>query len=129
MVEFMECKGYKNHQEEERHKLPSGYDCRDWTWDKRGPYPAFWNFVCFGACHWLVDLNLFVAASAWPKVPWRILNASKHSTVWNGDYLKPVLFDANWLVFEVTPEETLRTTWRGRRPAKFLKSYLHHQTL
>ena len=120
---------------EERHQLPRGFDSCDWRWGTdgplRGPHPAFWKFVCHSACHWLVDLNLFVAVTAWPKVPWRILNAKKHSTVWNSDLRQPLLFDANFLALEINPGEALNLTWNGvhRRPGTFIKSYLHHQKL
>lgn len=70
---------------------------------------------------------MFVAVSAWPKIEWRILTARKHSTVWNGDYRAPLLFDVNFSALKVAPEEALRLAWPGRKlkPHAFLKSYLH----
>ena len=95
--------------------------------------PAFWDFVCHAACHWLVDLNLYVARSAYPKEPWRILTVStgknNHSTVWNGDLKFPLLFDANYSALGVSPKEALETAWIGRelRIGEYLKGYLHQQ--
>lgn len=136
MVEFAQVRAHDNggkfpHQEQERHQWPSGYDSCDWKWDRKGIHPAFWKYTCAGACHWLADLALFVATSAWPKTPWRIIRAKKHSTVWNGDLGKPVLFDANFLAFDTKPSEPLEIAWTGvhYRPAKFSKHYLHHQAL
>lgn len=113
------------------YQTPSEFDSCDWRCDRRGRRPQFWLFVCHSACHWLVDLGLFVACSAWPQQPWRILSGRKHSTVWNGDCRKPLLFDANFLALEVDPREALQLAWNGRKlPArKYLKSYLHHQAL
>lgn len=136
LLEYLECRmeqhGVKfKFQEEDRHEYPSGYDGCDWRCDRRGRRPEFWSFVCHSACHWLVDLSLFVACSAWPEQPWRILNGRKHSTVWNGDCQNPLLFDANFLALEVEPHEALQLAWRGRKlpVRKYLKNYLHKQTL
>ena len=43
-------------------ETPSDFDGCDWRCDRRGRPPEYWRFVCHGACHWLVDLNLFVVA-------------------------------------------------------------------
>jgi hypothetical protein len=74
-----------------------------------------------------VDLNLYVAATAYPDIPWRILNQVKHSTVWNGDYDHPVLFDANFLALEVPASQALRLAFPGRKlqPGQYLKWYAH----
>lgn len=117
---------------------PREYDSCDWRCRieeprRRGPDPDFWDFVCHAACHWLVDLNLFVAGTAWPKVPWRILTVStgkhNHSTVWNGSLEKPVLFDANYLALNIPASEALRTVWYGQELSvgEYLKGYLHQQ--
>lgn len=137
MLEFVETKagehnGKYQHEEQERHKFPEGYECCDWRYypPRRGRQPAFWKFVCHSACHWLADLNLFVAMSAWPEQPWRIITHSKHTTVWNGNQKTPLVYDANWSAFDSTadkPYEALETVWPGRhlRPGKFLKFHLH----
>src|SRR6266446_428227 len=75
----------------ESHHLPAHYDSCDWRFGHRGRMPAFWEYVCHSACHWLVDMNLYVAVRGFPDVPWRILSSQKHSTVWNGDGKYPVL--------------------------------------
>lgn len=129
MREYLECRaeqyGFKpRHRREDQ--LPHDYDSCDWRCDRRGPHPAFWKFVCHSACHWLVDLGMFVSATAWPNVEWRIISSKKHSTVWNGDRHNPLLFDANFLALDVTPEEALRLAWPGKHlPIKqMLKGYL-----
>ncbi len=132
MLEFAVMDRGFPHEEQARHKFPEGYECCDWRYypPRRGRQPAFWKFVCHSACHWLADLNLFVAMSAWPKEPWRIITASEHTTVWNGDFELPIVYDANWSAFSSTASkagEALLTTWKGRhlKPGKFLKKYLH----
>lgn len=112
-------------------RAPKDYECCDWRCDHRGKRPAFWDYVCHAACHWLVDLNLYVAFHAYPSTPWRILTAStkrdNHSTVWNGDLAQPLLFDANFLALGVAAHEALRIAWNGRelRVGQYLKCYLH----
>lgn len=111
-------------------KTPSDYECCDWRCDRRGRRPAFWDFVCHAACHWLVDLNLYVATRAFPNQPWRILTCStaknNHSTVWNGNLQKPLLFDANFLALGVAPSEALKIAWQGKElwPWEPMKDYL-----
>lgn len=117
------------------HTLPSHYDSCDWRFcpevPRRGPLPAFWDYACHSACHWVVDLCLFVARSAYPKQPWRILysNAAKsnHSTVWNGDLQHPLLFDVNFSAIGVSPKEALQLAWHGRelQLGEYLKGYCH----
>ncbi len=118
------------HKNERPYPTIASYDLSEWRWypPTRGRHPAFWNFVCYRACHWLVDLGLYVAMTAYPDVPWRILTRRNgHSTVWNGDFKNPVLFDANYLALKVCPKETLKLVYRGRkfRPGRYLKPELH----
>lgn len=124
---------YKPHPE---YRLPSDYDSCDWRFCesdgslRRGRRPAFWDYACHAACHWLVDLNLYVATRAYPKQPWRILHCStakhNHSTVWNGDLQVPLLFDVNFLALGVSASEALQTAWPGQEllPWEPLKDYL-----
>src|SRR5207253_392237 len=65
----------------ESHHLPADYDSCDWRFRHRGRKPAFWDYVCHSACHWLVDMNFYVAVRGFPDLPWRILSSEKHSTV------------------------------------------------
>lgn len=108
---------------------PAMFDSCDWRFnrEKRGRMPEYWDYVCHSACHWIVDLDLFVAINAYPKIPWRIVSHQKHSTVWNGDLGKPVLFDVNFLALGVPAAEALWTAWPGRllKPWEYLKPYLH----
>lgn len=116
------------------YRTPAQYDSCDWRWcpetPRKGPHPAFWDFVCHAACHWLVDLNLYVATRAYPKEAWRILNSnsrkSNHSTVWNGNLQEPLLFDANFLALGIPASEALQTAWKGTElwPWEPLKDYL-----
>jgi len=119
-------------------RYPKDYDGCDWRCRideprRRGPDPAFWDFVCHAACHWLVDLNLYVAWESFPELSWRILTVStgenNHSTVWDGSLIHPLLFDANFLALGIPAQEALRDVWNGRelRVGQYLKGYLHQQ--
>lgn len=132
MIEYAQVRaednGYKYQPRE--CALPEGHDSCDWRCDRKGRQPAFWDFVCHNACHWMVDLSMFVAVSAWPKTPWRIVTkwaTGGHSTVWDGDYQKPLLFDTNFSGIGVPPDEALSLAWPGRKlkPYTYLKAYLH----
>jgi hypothetical protein len=74
--------------------------------------PDFWEYVCYGACHWLVNFNLRLAQLVEPARPWRILTSRRHSTVWDGDKL---LFEFNWQAFDVPPAECFEAARRGGR--------------
>jgi hypothetical protein len=99
----------------ENRKVPSAFDGCDWRCSRRGRPPEYARFVCHGACHWLVDLSLFVATEAFPKTPWRIVTSEEHSSVWNGNCELPVLYDPNFLALGVEPREAMRlASTRGR---------------
>lgn len=70
---------------------------------KRGPEPYFWNYVCARACHWLADLNLYVAKTAYPNISWRIITSDKHSIVWDGD---KIIWDATFLANGTSAESS-----------------------
>lgn len=114
-----------------RYTTPSDHDGCDWRCGRRGRSPEFWLFVCHAACHFLVDMNLLVAMSAFPKVPWRIVTQRHHSTIWNGDTENPVLFDPQFLALEVMARQAWQIASRGRflkpgnalRPFVFAKDY------
>ena len=99
--------------------IPANYDRCDWRYlqedengdMKRGRHPAFWKYVCHGACHWLVNFNLRLAMLVEPNRKWRILHSEKHSTAWDGE---TTLFDMNMLALEVPPEECFRDATYGR---------------
>ena len=108
--------GYELNGRHLLNKLPRDFDSCDWRWGegRRGPQPAFWNYVCHSACHWMVDCCLYVAMTAYPDIPWRIISSSKHSTVWNGDFKNPILFDVNFLALGVHASEAIHLACRGR---------------
>lgn len=111
-----------------RYSLPKHHDHCDWRFDRRrpGPMPAFWDFACHSACHWVVDMALYVARSAYGKVPWRVVSSQKHSTVWDGDEAHPVLFDINFLALGISAPEALKlATTRGRilKPGRYLRPW------
>jgi hypothetical protein len=75
-------------------RFPAEFDLCDWQ--PGGYWPAFWRYVCHGACHWLANFNLHLAMCVEPREPWRILTSQKHSTVWNGG---DMLFEFNFQAF------------------------------
>ncbi|MDG2112042.1 MAG: hypothetical protein P8N02_05450 [Actinomycetota bacterium] len=84
---------------------PSHFDSCDWRSNRGGrpgPAPAYFEYVCHSACHWLVNLNLFVAMQAEPDRPWRIVRSDEHSTVWDGDV---TLWDTNFLALRIDVDE------------------------
>ena len=105
---------------------PSECDSCDWRCDHRGRMPAYWDFVCHSACHWLVDMCLHVAMKAYPQVPWRIVSSRQHSTVWNGDIKNPVLFDVNFLALDVPVKEAWDLAIKGRvlKPGRILRHWV-----
>lgn len=117
-----ETNGFKYTPNPARDVLPSWHDHCDWRCDRRGKHPAFWDYVCHSACHWVADMCLYVAQTAYPKVPWRVVSSQKHSTVWNGDMEHPVLFDTNFLALGVSAPDALRLASRGRalKPGRWL---------
>jgi hypothetical protein len=101
---------------------PRCCDGCDWRCDRVGKHPAYWDFVCHSACHWLVDMCLYVANKIHPEVQWRIVSSHKHSTVWNGEKEWPVLFDLNFLALGVCPKQAWELAIKGRvlKPGKWL---------
>ena len=93
---------------------PGDFDSCDWRLNyhecHRGPCPRFFEYVCYSACHYLVDLNLYVISTAYPELPWQIVTSDKHSTVWDGEEL---LMDANFLALEVDPDEAFEMARSG----------------
>jgi len=115
---------------EHQYELPWHYDSCDWRFEirqgQRGRKPAFWDYTCHAACHWLVDLNLFAAMKAFPLWEWRIITHRKHSTVWNGDERDAFLFDLNFLALGVSSKEAWDLAIKGRilKPGKFLRPFV-----
>jgi hypothetical protein len=101
---------------------PSGFEIGDWreTCNRKGRHPAYWDYVCARACHWLVNFNLMLAMRVEPKNPWRIITSEKHSTVWDG---RSLLFDLNFHANGVTALECFQLADDTRlRPGVFRKT-------
>lgn len=120
--------GYK-YKPDPNAECPAEYESCDWAYSepRKGPKPKYWDYARHAACHWLVDLALFVAMKCYPKTPWRILTHDDHSTVWNGSVEDPVLFDINYKAIGVSSFEAMKRASAGRelKPGKYLKRYLH----
>ncbi len=108
-------------------QFPTDYESCDWRCDRPGKQPAFWDYARHAACHWVADLALFVAKTAYPQTPWRILTARHHTTVWNGSTEAPILFDINFHAMGVTAQEAIKKASKGRelKAGHYLKPYLH----
>ncbi len=136
MLEYSEQRARQNEYSlNGRHlkfQLPRDFDSCDWRYNcegRKGRQPRFWDYACHSACHWLVDLCLYVASTAYPDVPWRIVSSAKHSTVWNGDIENPILFDVNFLAIGVTPKEALTLARKGRelKPRRVLRWWIKYK--
>jgi hypothetical protein len=82
-------------------RMPADYDSTDW---RCGRLPLWEQYVCHGACHYIVNTLLYVAMAAYPNRAWRIVTSSKHSTIWDGD---KTLFDLNFLTLKVPVHECI----------------------
>jgi len=135
MLEYAEQRanqnGYKLNGRHLSYEFPRDFDSCDWRYnrDRSGRQPAFWNYACHSACHWLVDLCLYVASTAYPDVQWRIVSSKNHSTVWNGDIQNPILFDVNFLAIGVTPRQALKLARTGRelKPGRILRWWIKYK--
>ncbi|MGI9379820.1 MAG: hypothetical protein ACR2OW_09210 [Methyloligellaceae bacterium] len=88
---------------------PLDFVSSDWRLFRgRGRPPAFHDYVCHFACHWIAPLNLYVARTYEPHVPWRLITSSEHTTVWD---VKDRLWDTNYLALEVPVEEAIMATF------------------
>jgi hypothetical protein len=100
--------------------LPSNFEI-DFPWEpRRGRRPAFWQYVKYAACHWLVNFNLRLATLVQPKKPWQIITSDRHSTVWNGD---DTLFDFNFQAFGIDPDECFDLAFdKELKPGKYRRT-------
>ena len=87
-----------------------GCSWRDGT-TRRGRYPGYWRFVCHSACHWVANLNLYVATKAEPDRDWKIISSDLHSTVW--DVATKTLWETNFLAFGISARETYKMATHG----------------
>lgn len=129
LLEYMQQRSGENgfkYEEKSYWKLPRDFDSCDWRFGRIGRHPAYWDFVCHSACHWLADMCLHIASTAYPAVPWRIVSSHKHSTVWNGSCDNPVLFDVNFLALEVSPKEAWNLAINGKvlKPGQRLRPWV-----
>ena len=92
---------------------PAAHDCCYWNLHHRGRIPRYWDYVCSGACHWLVNFTLRLATLVRPKSEWRIITSDRHSTVWDG---RKTLFEFNFLAFGTDPNECFEMAY-GRELA------------
>ena len=76
---------------------PCHFEASDWRHQRRRepePEPAFWAWVCEGACHSLAELNLWVVRRLEPRCAgWRVIGSDGHTTCWDGDER---IFDLNF---------------------------------
>ena len=84
------------------------WDIGWWRYSRIGRPPAYDNYVCHQACHWVVNTLLYSATNAFPKKQWQIITSDKHSTVWDG---KVTFFDLNYLAMQITPEVCFENTF------------------
>lgn len=98
-----------------RGMVPRDFNACDWDRNHKGKIPAFWQYVCFGSCHWMVNFNLRLISLAEPNKQWRIIKGMKHSTVWDG---KDTIFDLNYSAFGISADETFKLANKG---AEYLK--------
>jgi hypothetical protein len=89
----------------------------------RGPSRhAYHDYVRAGACHWLVNFNVRLAAIAMPSGAWRIITSGDHSTVWDGDR---TIFDLNYFALGIGAADCFqRAGCRELKQGTYLKTYL-----
>jgi hypothetical protein len=98
--------------------LPVEADGCDWRFHdhegnlRRGRMPAYWDWVCHSACHWMVSWALRLAERVEPATLWRIVSSQAHSTVWSGT---DVLFDLQFSALGVDPDEAWELASKGGR--------------
>lgn len=83
---------------------PADHDSCDWRFNrgKPGPAPAFHDWACHAACHWVVTTNLIVITELDPGRPWQIATSDLHSTV--VDLERQLIFDTNWLALGIAAD-------------------------
>lgn len=94
-------------RDDRHYRTPSDFDSSTWRFDSKfmdanarsGNPPAYWDYVCHSACHWLINLNAWVITQVEPDRDWRVVTSPQHSTVWDGRH---TLFDLNFLALGVS---------------------------
>lgn len=99
---------------------PSKYDLG--TWRKFTPNPEpFWDYVCSGACHWLVNSYQRLAQLAEPDRDWRIVSGEEHSSVWDGE---ETLFDPQYCALQENPKTIFdQSEYKILEPRKRVRVY------
>jgi len=85
----------------DRADKPKKWDPSDWRYTRNGRPFSFDEYVCYGACHCIVNSLLIAARIAFPNRPWIIVSGQRHSTVWDQDC---TFFDMNYFALKVSPE-------------------------
>lgn len=90
-------------------ELPTTTESCDWRamyperTGKRGPQPAYFDYVRHGACHYMVDFYWHVANRALPEYDWIVVSSDTHSTVWAVG--TDILFDPQFLALGIDADE------------------------
>jgi len=84
--------------------LPKDYDCSDWRCNHRGRRPAYWDWICYEACHWMAPVYLLVIRRALPGWSWSMLSGPSHTTIFCGDYI----FDPQYEALGLTANTALK---------------------
>lgn len=90
-------------------RVPADNDSCDWRCNKK--HHPLYDYACWGACHWLVNLNFYVARILEPTRNWRIVTSDLHSTVW--DDTSNQLFDINYFSLGVPATEAWKRAFEG----------------
>lgn len=101
-------------------QYPSDFENHPWKRNHKGPRPAYWRYVKYEACHWLVNFALKLAMLVEPERQWRIITSRDHSTVWDGCR---TLFDFNFLALGESPQRAFfLASKRGKEhvPGEFI---------
>ena len=80
---------------------PIRWDFCDWRSNRIGRPFSFDEYVCYGACHSIVNSLFLTAKIAYPEIPWVIVSGKNHSTVWDQDL---IFFDMNYFALKVSAE-------------------------
>lgn len=86
---------------------PRRCDFSEWRSLRIGRPYSFDDYVCYGACHWIVNSLLITARIAYPNKPWIIVCGDHHSTVWDQDV---TFFDMNYYALKVSSEDCALST-------------------
>ena len=87
---------------------PYQYDTCGWRWadpgcGRPGRKPAFWDWACYRACHWVANANLRVISQLEPEHNWRIATSIEHTTLVDLD--RKLMFDTNFLAMGISEKE------------------------